>query len=169
MSFFEKLSTLMSSPSTFFENLDESIYQTLFFYFSISAIGIVFGALTRTVFYAGNEATLFTTQEALRLVVLLVGIPIIHFIISFLGAVGLKRTYQAYTYGAVPLFVIGWIPYAEIIAIFYSIIVTIKGIEKRHNFSNRRAIGAYLLPYGVGLFFYITVIIVWGLAIRFTV
>ncbi|RLG18782.1 hypothetical protein DRN63_00920 [Nanoarchaeota archaeon] len=61
------------------------------------------------------------------------------------GRKGLTQTMKAVMYSCTPTFIVGWIPFINIIAMIWAIIVEIIGIRQLHEISTGRAILAWLI------------------------
>jgi len=61
------------------------------------------------------------------------------------GRKGYTQTVKALAYGATPSFVLGWIPFLNIIGAIWAIVVIVLGLRELHEISTGRAVAAALL------------------------
>ena len=155
LTFLGKIWYSIFRPKEFFEYIEpeEKTYKPIL-YFALLLLAvlplhfIVAG-------FIGNDFGLPVFTELLfnlliGAVFTLILLPFYHlFIYIFGGRNGIKRSVQAFLYGATATIAISWIPIAPLLVSFYSIYVTVIGLKKLHGMGTTRAVLAYLIPFSI--------------------
>ncbi len=169
MDFLEKVKGLLMEPSKTFDSLkDESLEEAVKYYAVIAA---VYSALFAVMFVLAGS--LFGSMMGFRNLGMMIGagagigaavVFFVMFIIfaiagAFIGGAilhifvyivggrkGIVQTIKAIMYGLTPSLLLGWIPFINIIASIWSLVVEIIGIRQLHELTTERAVLAVLIP-----------------------
>jgi hypothetical protein len=80
------------------------------------------------------------------LIVIIIGAAWLHLWVLLVSrGKGYAQTVKALVYGSVPSYVLGWIPFVNVIAAVWSIILGILGLRELHEISTGKAVAAFLI------------------------
>ena len=157
VSFFDKIKTVLASPSRFYNSVkaETGFKAPMVYLLVMSAVSVV---LSMVYSYTGLPGSTASSVSGV-----LAGIPlawisgivatfiiaaVFHIFVYLLGGKnGFLQTFKSDVYGSTPTYLLGWIPYVNIAVGIYALFYLIpKGISIQHNMSMGRAILAILLP-----------------------
>lgn len=163
--FFEKLKMIIDSPTKFFNSVKKEEIEPAFKYYAVLllipvAIMLILGltlglAMLNIAGMAGiipGIGALIVVAMAVVFYILglagsFISSAIIHIFAYLLGAKkGFRNTYKAVVYGATPATIFAFIPIVNIIFIFWSMYLEIKGISILQDMPMGRALLAVILP-----------------------
>ncbi len=169
MDFIEKVKGLLLEPSKTFDSLkDETLEEALKYY---AIVAVVYSALFALMFaFAGSlfgsmmgfrdsgmimgagagigaAVIFFVMFMILAIAGAFIGGAILHIFVYIAGGrKGIVQTIKAVMYGATPSLLLGWIPFINMIAGIWSLIVEIIGIRQLHELTTGRAVLAVFIP-----------------------
>jgi hypothetical protein len=176
MDILEKIRSVLTNPDKFFDSvkgedighpvrymllllLVPAALITIFSSFILGIIGLIFGSLFGSLAGIG---TIFSIPAVLSVLGIFIGAiyyaasfvatlvtaAILHVIILMMGAKsGFTSTYKAVVYGSTPSTLFSWIPGLNFIFSIWSWYLTIKGVAKLQNMTERRAFFATIVPF----------------------
>ncbi len=169
MDFLEKVKGLLLEPSKTFDFLkDETLEEVVKYYAIIAAVysalfalllafaGSIFGSMMGfgklgTMMGAGvgigAAIVFFVMFMIFAIASAFIGGAILHIFVYIAGGrKGIAQTIKAGMYGSTPSLLLGWIPFINIIASIWSLVVVIIGIRQLHELTTGRAVLAILIP-----------------------
>jgi hypothetical protein len=174
MDFLEKVKGLLMEPSKTFDSLkDESLEEAVKYYAIVAVVysalfalmfafmGSLFGSMMGfrnlgTMMGAGvgigGAIVFFVMFMIFAIASAFIGGAILHIFVYIAGGrKGIVQTIKAVMYGLTPSLLLGWIPFINMIAAIWSLVVEIIGIRQLHELTTGRAILAILIPIILGI------------------
>ncbi len=150
MDFLGKTKGFLIDPLRTLEASKEDSLDDTVRYYLITVV--IFSALfTFRSIIAGDEnegaITIFARTWVFGVIgIFILGLFIHIFVYLVGGRNGNAQTIKAVMYAATPGLLLGWIPYINIIAVIWSLVLVVHGIHKFHEITVGRAIIAVLVP-----------------------
>lgn len=156
-SFFVKIWDVCAKPKQFFESVKEEYFKhSLIFYVILT---LAFSCIYLIISTLIVDSSLFLSLDflwsvlylLLYLVIIFALVIVFFFFIHlfvwlFKGRNGFKQTFKAGFYSATPSFVLGWIPYVNIAAALWTLVLQVYGISKLQELKWWKALLAVFIP-----------------------
>ncbi|MBW2981241.1 YIP1 family protein [Candidatus Woesearchaeota archaeon] len=159
--FIERIKSICFRTREFFEgvHLEHSLWTVILFILLLQVIVLpLYIVVIRQIVLAPILLLIARGVIALisGLLLLFVIVPLYHLsVLIFGGRNGIKRTFQAFLYGATPTILLSWIPFIGIFALPYSMYITIIGLITLHEMKTYKALLAYFIPVLIAVAFII--------------
>jgi hypothetical protein len=168
MTLSDKVSAILTKPTTFFRKLNEKGVGDAFrylalFYLVFLALTVLISVYTTSVLMGVMQSYFGSSMMAspsmgLRLLFALIGYPF-SLLLSFVGAgilylyllifggkASYSQTYQLAVYAYTPTFLLGWIPLVSVVTGIWSFALLVIGTAEIHKMSRLKAALLYLIP-----------------------